>query len=101
MSKPDGDAMENRALLSATELQAQGHFVQSPSDVAPALAPTGGDTDDREDKTYKPPKHSNALDGEAPQSIYASDGEEVTTETEYGRMVVSTWSDNTVHSPSL
>ena len=101
MSKPDGDAVENGALLSATELQAQGHFVQSPSDVAPAPAPTGGDTDDQEDKTYKPPKHSNALDGEAPQPIYASDGEEVTTKTDYGRMVVSTWSDNMVHSPSL
>ena len=51
-SKPDGDAVENGALLSVTELQARGHFVRSPSDVAPAPAPTGGDTDDREDKTY-------------------------------------------------
>jgi hypothetical protein len=50
---------------------------------------TGSKDDDLNDKTYKPPKHSNALDDEAPQSIHASDGEKVMTETEYGHEVVS------------
>src|SRR5271168_5382424 len=31
-SKPDGDAVENGALLSASELHARGHFVNSPSE---------------------------------------------------------------------
>ncbi len=39
-------------------------------------------------KSYQPPKHSNALDNEAPGCIYASDGEEVITETEYSHELV-------------
>ena len=34
-SKPDGDAVENGALLSMSELHMHGHFVNSPSDTAP------------------------------------------------------------------
>ena len=41
------------------------------------------------DKSYHPPKRSNALDNEAPEYIYTSNGEEVTGETEYGRELVS------------
>lgn len=99
-SKPDGDAVENGILLSATELQRRGHFVYSPSDevVVPIpLDPSKSDKtknkseeeeDSAKDKTYRPPKHSNPLDNEAPPSIYTTDGEEVTTETEYGRELV-------------
>jgi hypothetical protein len=88
-SKPDGDAVENGALLSASELQARGHFVNSPSDVVPIPAKKNKDNEDhKNDKTYQPPKRSNALDDEAPKSIYTSDGEEVTTETEYGTELV-------------
>src|SRR5271168_3178732 len=36
-SKPDGDAVENGALLSASELHARGHFVNSPSETEPVL----------------------------------------------------------------
>jgi len=83
-SKPDGDAVENGVLLSASELQARSHFVHSPSDAVPIPADWNKD-DDRNDKTYQPPKRSDALDDEAPKSIYTSDGEEVTSETKYGR----------------
>jgi len=55
----------------------------------PILSTKSKDTDDEpNDKSYRPPKHSNALDNEAPGCIYASDGEEVITETEYGRELV-------------
>lgn len=88
-SKPDGDAVENGALLSASELQACGHFVNSLSDEVPIPAEKNDYNDDHNnDKTYQPPKWSNALDNEAPKSIYTSDGEEVTTETEYGTKLV-------------
>jgi hypothetical protein len=87
-SKPDGDAVENGVLLSASELQARGFFVNSPSDAAPILPipekKNKVDEDDKNDRTYQPPKRSNALDNEAPKSIYTSNGEEVITETEYG-----------------
>jgi hypothetical protein len=76
-------------LLSASELHARGHFVNSPSDTAPILGEKTKDTDDDpKDKSYQPPKCSNALDDEAPKCIYASDGEEVTSETEFGRELV-------------
>jgi hypothetical protein len=88
-SKPDGDAVENAVLLSASELQARGHFVYSPSKEAPALADkTEDDCEDPKDKSYEPPKRSNALDDEAPERIYSSGGEEVTSETEQGRELV-------------
>ena len=89
-TKPDGDAVENGALLSASELEKRGHFVNSPSDLQPipAISQTEKD-DDPEDKTYKPPKKSNALENEAPQAIFGSDGEEISSETEHGREVVS------------
>ena len=85
-SKPDGDAVEDGALLSASELHARGHFVHSPSDVEPIKARR---KEKDNDKSYQPPKRSNALDDEAPECIYTSGGEEVTTETEYGRELVS------------
>lgn len=88
-SKPNGDAVENGALLSASELQARGHFVHSPSDAVPIPVEQKKDNEDQKnDKTYQPPKKSDALDNEAPNSIYTSDGEEVTTETEYGTELV-------------
>ena len=62
----------------------RGHFVHSPSDI---VAVSGADNP--MDKTYKPPKHSDELDEEAPKSIYDSDGEEVISETEHGHAVVS------------
>jgi hypothetical protein len=72
-------------LLSASELHARGHFVNSPSDAAPNLGEKTKDIDnDPKDKSYQPPKHSNALDDEAPECIYTSKGEEVTSETEFG-----------------
>ena len=43
---------------------------------------------DPKDKSYQPLKHSNALDDEAPKCIYTSNGEEVTSETEFGRELV-------------
>jgi len=80
-SKPNGDAIKNGALLSASELQAQGHFINSPSDIAPALADKTKDSrsddeseDKEKDKSYQLPKCSNMLDNEAPESIYGSDG---------------------------
>ncbi|KAI9509332.1 hypothetical protein F5148DRAFT_1283121 [Russula earlei] len=52
-SKPDGDAVENGALLSASELHACGHFVNSPSDTAPILGVKTKDIDDEpKDKSY-------------------------------------------------
>jgi hypothetical protein len=45
--------------------------------------------DDLNDKLYQPPKRSNALDNEAPECIYTSNGEEVISETEYGCELVS------------
>jgi len=83
-------AVENSALLSASELHAHGHFVHSLSDTVPIPSTKTKDTDkDSNDKSYQPPKCSNALDNEAPESIYTSNGEEVTMETEYGRELVS------------
>jgi hypothetical protein len=76
-------------LLSASELQKHGFFFHSPSDIVPIpAAQTEDNNDNIKDKTYQPPKHSNALDGKAPKSIYASDGEEVTVETEHGHELV-------------
>jgi hypothetical protein len=76
-------------LLSASELHARGHFVNSPSDTAPIPGANSKEIDDdAKDKSYQPPKRSNALDDEAPEYIYTSDGEEVTTETEFGRELV-------------
>jgi hypothetical protein len=91
-SKPDGDAVEDGALLSASELHARGHFVNSPSDAEPIIFPgkTKDDDNNLKDKSYQPPKCSNALDDEAPERIYASDGEEVTSETEQGHELVRT-----------
>jgi len=45
--------------------------------------------DDLNDKSYQPPKRSNALDNKAPECIYTSNGEEVISETEYVRELVS------------
>ena len=91
-SKPDGDAVENGALLSASELHAHGHFVNSPSDTAPTQATLvekiKGNNNDLKDKPYQPPKRSDALDNEAPEHIHASDGEEITSEMEYGHELV-------------
>jgi hypothetical protein len=88
-SKPDGDAIENGALLSASELHARGHFVNSPSDTAPIPGTNTKEIgDDPKDKSYQPLKRSNALDDEALECIYTSDGEEVTSETEFGRELV-------------
>jgi hypothetical protein len=92
-SKPDGDAVENGALLSASELHARGHFVNSPSDEAPPSSFANkpkDDGDNRKDKSYRPPKCSDALDDEAPELIYGSNGEEVTSETEQGHELVCT-----------
>jgi hypothetical protein len=76
-------------LLSASELHARGHFVNSPSDTAPIPGANSKEIDDdAKDKSYQKPKRSNALDDEAPEYIYTSDGEEVTTETEFGRELV-------------
>jgi hypothetical protein len=87
-SKPDGDAVQG-ALLSASELHARGYFVNSPSDTAPTLVEkTKGNNDDPKDKSYQLPKRSDALDNEAPEHIHASDGDEITSETEYGRELV-------------
>jgi hypothetical protein len=78
-------AVENGKLLSASELHARGHFVNSPSDSAPVHSTKTRDVDDDpKDKSYQPPKCSNALDDEAPERVYGSDGEEVTSETEFG-----------------
>jgi hypothetical protein len=92
-SKPDGDAVENGALLSASELHACSHFVNSPSDEAPPSSFANkpkDDGDNRKDKSYRPPKCSDALDDEAPELIYGSDGKEVTSETEQGHELVCT-----------
>ena len=84
---PDGGAVENGALLSASELEKRGYFVNSPSDDVPALSNQNKD-DDKKDKMYQPPKLSSALDDEAPEQIYGSDGEELISETEYGLELV-------------
>jgi len=91
-SKPDGDAVENGALLSASELQKRGHFVNSPSDEVPVPVDQHSTKKDNvaKDKMYRPPKRSNDLDNEAPRFIYGSDGEELTSETECGHKLVST-----------
>ena len=86
-SKPDGGAVENGTLLSASELKKCGYFINSPSDNVPVLSNKTKD-DNRKDKTYQPPKHSSALDDEAPEQIYGSDGEELMSETEYGHELV-------------
>jgi hypothetical protein len=78
--------VENGALLSASELEKRGHFVNSPSDDVPILAKSKDD--DEKDKAYRPPKHSNALEDEEPEQIYGSDGEELTSETDHGRELV-------------
>jgi hypothetical protein len=72
-------------LLSASELHARGH---PPSDTAPNLGEKTKDIDnDPKDKSYQPPKRSNALDDEAPECIYASNGE-VTSKTEFDHELV-------------
>jgi hypothetical protein len=86
-------------LLSASELQKRRFFFHSPSDTAPIpAAQTEDKNHDVKDKTYRPPKRSNALDDEAPKSIYASDGEEVTIETEHGRELVRQHQYMIIHS---
>lgn len=76
-------------MLSATELHKRGHFVNSPSDATPILSAKPKDIDDDpKDKSYQPLKRSNALDNEVPECIYTSDGEEVISETEFGRELV-------------
>jgi hypothetical protein len=51
---PDGDAVENGVVLSASELHARGHFVHSPSDTAPILSTKTKDIDnDPKDKIYR------------------------------------------------
>jgi hypothetical protein len=52
--------------------------------------------DSAKDKTYQPPKRSNPLDDEAPQTIYTTEGEEITSETEYGRELVRRCLYNTI-----
>ena len=99
MSKPDGDAIENGALLFASELQAWGHFINSPSDIAPSLADKTKDSgsDDKsdgeeKDKSYQPPKCGNMLDNKTPESIYGSDGKEMVREIEHGcELVCGQW----------
>jgi hypothetical protein len=81
-------AVENGALLSASELQARGQFVYSPSDEIPEPVLVK-EVDDAKDKTYRPPKHVDELDEEAPEAIYTSEGGEITSETEYGHELVS------------
>ena len=99
MSKPNGDAVGNGALLSASELHACGHFVNSPSDATPILTiKTKNDNNNLKNKSYRPLKHSDVLDNEAPESIYASDGEEIMSETEYGCEQVSRLVAKTIHS---
>lgn len=87
-SIPDGGAMDNGVLLSASELEKRGYFVNSPSDDVPILAKTK--EDDEKDKNYRPLKHSHssALDDEVPEQIYGSDGEEIMSETHHGRELV-------------
>jgi len=64
-------------------------FFHSPSDITPIpVARSEDNNDDIKNKTYRPSKHSNALNDEAPKSIYASDGKEVTSETEHGHELV-------------
>ena len=76
-------------MLSASELHTCGHFVNSPSDTAPIPGTNSKEIDDdAKDKSYQPLKHSNALDDKAPEYIYTSDGEEVTTKTEFGHELV-------------
>ena len=76
-------------MLSASELHVRSHFVNSPSDEASNLGKKTKDIDDDpKDKSYQPLKCSNALDDEAPECIYTSNGEEVTSETEFGRELV-------------
>jgi len=66
-----------------SKLEKCGYFVNLPSDDVPVLSNKTKD-DDGKDKTYQSPKHSSALDDEAPEQIYGSDGEELTSKTEYG-----------------
>ena len=76
---------------SVTKLEKCGYFVNSSSDEIP-VQPEADQTKedyDGEDRTYWPPKCSNALDDEALGSIYGSDGEEVMSETERGCELVS------------
>lgn len=88
-SKPDGDAVEDGVLLSASELHARGHFVHSPSDIAPVLGTRTKDIDDdSDDESYRPPKRSNVLDDEAPEYVFTDAGEEATGETDFGRELV-------------
>jgi hypothetical protein len=77
-------------LLSASELHHDtcGYFVNSPSDTAPISTKTKNIDDDPKDKSYQPPKHSNALDDKAPEHIYTSNGEEVTSEMDFGHELV-------------
>jgi hypothetical protein len=88
----DGDAVEDGVLLSASELHRCGHFFYSPSDLVPISVPVDSDhqaDDDLKDKTYWPPKNSNKLENEVPDAIFASDREELTSETERGHELVS------------
>ena len=77
-------------MLSASELHKCGHFINSPSDTIPIFGTKSKNIsdDDPKDKSYRPLKRTDALDDEAPEFIYTSDGEEVTSETEFGRELV-------------
>jgi hypothetical protein len=78
-------------LLSASKLHARGHFVNSPSDEAPTFDDKADDNDnDPKDKSYQPPKCSNALHDEAPECIYTGDEDELTSETKQGHELVGT-----------
>jgi hypothetical protein len=86
-------------LLSASELQARGHFVYSPSDTLPERAKDSED-DNPKDKSYQLPKRSrgNVLDDDMPEYIFTSDGEEVVSETDLGRELVSGYKDRIFYS---
>jgi hypothetical protein len=67
-SMPDGCAMENGALLSASKLKKCSYFVNSPSDdVLASVLSNQNKDDNKKDKMYQPLKHSSALDDEAPE----------------------------------
>ncbi len=88
-SKPVGDAVDKDGnLLSASKLT----FVNSPSDEIPALPLTKDKTapgpKKDNDKDYRPPKRSQALDEEVPENIFDSNSEEVVVETEKGQKIV-------------
>lgn len=66
-------------------------FFYSPSSKKPLKKQkTNDDGDmDSDDREYQPPKKNNALEKEAPDAIFDSDGEEMVDETEEGMRIVS------------